>query len=103
MIQKNDKENFDNFDWLNYLAARNKHKVFDAWKYNQELFWDKYFILNDDEYLIILDKHNYLDYKFAKSIKSFVIEFDRREEKEEIKEKKIFSIGNIDIVKKEVV
>lgn len=101
MINKKNKENFDNFDWLNYLAARNNHKILEAWKYNNELFWERYFILNDEEYLIILDKHNHSDYKFAKNISNFSIEFNKKEDV--IKNKKLFSIGNIDIVKKEVV
>lgn len=93
-------EEFNNFDWLNYLAAINDHKVLNAWKHNKGLFFERYFILNDMEYLIILDKKNFSDYKFKKLTSTFNIEFEKEEETEVIKEKRLFSIGSIDIIKK---
>jgi len=93
-------EEFNNFDWLNYLSAINDHKVLNAWKHNKNLFFERYFILNDMEYLIILDKKDFSDYKFKKLTSTFNIEFEKEEETEVIKEKRLFSIGSIDIIKK---
>ena len=63
-------------------------------------FLKEYFILNDMEYLIILDKKDFSDYKFKKLTSTFNIEFEKEEETEVIKEKRLFSIGSIDIIKK---
>ena len=95
-------EEFNNFDWLNYLSATNNHKVFNAWKCNKDLFFERYFILNDIEYLIILDKKDFSEHKFKKITSTFKIEFEKDEETELIKERRLFSIGSIDIIKKVV-
>lgn len=95
-------EEFNNFDWLNYLSAINDHKVFNYWKQNKDLFFERYFILNDIDYLIILDKKDFSEYKFKKITSTFNIEFEKDEEIELIKEKRLFSIGSIDIIKKVV-
>ena len=36
-------EEFNNFDWLNYLSAINDHKVLNAWKHNKNLFFERIF------------------------------------------------------------
>lgn len=95
-------EEFNNFDWLNYLSAINDHKVFNYWKQDKDLFFERYFILNDIDYLIILDKKDFSEYKFKKITSIFNIEFEKDEEEELIKEKRLFSIGSIDIIKKVV-
>lgn len=97
-MKKNMNE-LDNYDWLNYLAAKQDHLVLKEWLFNQENFWEKYMIINDEEYLIVGDKHSLSIYEFAKQSESFVIEF----EKKTSKNKKLFGFKNIEVIKKEVV
>lgn len=91
--------------WLEYLAVKKKHKALELYKHNKEMFFSRYLILNDSEYLILLDKKNYKEHKFSKTKTEFLIEFPPNDEEKEEKEefRKIFSIGNIDIVRKEVI
>jgi hypothetical protein len=97
-MKKNINE-LNNYDWLNYLASKLDHAILKEWSFNQEKFWDKYMIIDDEEVLIIGDKHSYAIYEFAKQAESFAINF----EKKEPKNKKLFGFKNIEVIKKEVV
>lgn len=92
------------YDWLNYIATKNKHPILTHWINDKDSFYEKYFTSETDTSIIIFDKSTMNVTEFSKNQDSFIIKNDipnisPTDNKVTTEKKLIFKFGNFEITK----